>query len=83
MKKSKAMIKITCECGEEILMMPDLKEMGLAIENHVDLHLQNLKGPAYTPADAEQLRDFLIAQVLKIASQSEDENDQEKEKSGS
>ena len=73
MKKSKGMVKVTCECGEEILMLPDLKAMGNAIEKHVDLHRKNLRVPACTRKEAERLLDALIAQVLNIAAESEDE----------
>ena len=73
MKKPKGLAKVRCECGDEILLVPDLKEMGKAIEDHVDLHLQSLKAPSCTPAEAERLKDALITQVLNIASQSEDE----------
>lgn len=76
MKKNKRMIMVTCVCGEEILLLPDLKEMGKAIEDHVDMHLQNLKAPACNAKEADRLRDALIAQVLSIASQPEDEDDQ-------
>ena len=44
MKKSKNG-KVRCECGDEILLLPDLKEMGKAIEDHVDLHLQRFERP--------------------------------------
>ena len=67
------MIKIRCECGDELLLLPDLKEMGKAIEDHVDMHLQSLKAPSCTPAEAERLKDALIIQIITIASQSEDE----------
>jgi hypothetical protein len=73
MKKSKAMVMVRCSCGDEILLLPDLKQMGKAIEDHVDLHLQGLKTPSCTPAEAEHLKDMLIAQVLTKASQHEDE----------
>lgn len=64
---------VRCECGDEILLLPDLKEMGKAIEDHAELHLQGLKGPACAAAEAESLKNALIAQVLLIASESEDE----------
>ena len=69
MKKPKSLVKVRCECGDEILLLPDLKEMGKAIEDHVNLHLQNLKTPNCTPAEAERLNDALIKQVLSIAGQ--------------
>jgi hypothetical protein len=67
------MVMVRCECGDEILVVPDLKEMGKAIEDHAELHLQGLKGPACTAAEAERLKDALIAQVLRIASEFDDE----------
>lgn len=73
MKKSKFLETVTCECGEEILLVPDLKAMSNAIELHVTLHLQKLKAPVCNDAEAERLKDNLIAQVLRKASQSEDE----------
>jgi hypothetical protein len=65
-------VKVRCVCGDELLLLPDLKEMGKAIEDHVDLHLQSLKAPSCTPAEAERLKDMLIAQVLTKTAQSED-----------
>jgi hypothetical protein len=76
MKKSKAMVIVRCSCGTKILLVPDVKEMGKAIDDHVELHLQNLKAPRCSAAEAENLRDMLIAQVLTKASQSEDEKNQ-------
>lgn len=69
-------VKVRCECGDELLLLPDLKEMGKAIEDHVELHLQSLKAPSCTPAEAERLKDMLIAQTLTKAGQSEDEENQ-------
>jgi 2-keto-4-pentenoate hydratase len=60
---------IKCECGAEIVILPDLRAMGDAIEVHVALHLQKLKAPACTTAEAERLQDALIAQVFIIASE--------------
>ena len=76
MKKSKVMVIIRCSCGAEILLLPDLKAMGKAIADHVDLHLQNLKAPRCSAAEAERLEEMLIAQVLAQAGQCEDEEDQ-------
>jgi len=47
--------------------------MGSAIEDHVEMHLQGLKAPSCTPAEAERLKNILIAQIITIASQPEDE----------
>ena len=56
---------VKCECGAEILLLPDVKTMGNAIEAHVTQHIQKTKDPANTAtAEAESLRDTLIAQVF-------------------
>jgi hypothetical protein len=77
MKTHKGLVKVRCECGDEILLLPDLKEMGKAIEDHVDLHLQHMKASSCTPAEAERLKDILIAQVLNKAGKSEEEENQQ------
>jgi len=74
MKKPKGMVTIVCECGDEILLIPDPKEMGKAIEDHVDLHLQNLKGPGCSAEEAKCLRNVLIAQVFSKGSEIGTEN---------
>ena len=76
MKKHKGMVKIRCECGDEILLIPDMKEMGKAIDDHVELHLQNKKAPRCTAAEADRLKDMLIAQVFRAAIQFEDEENE-------
>ena len=53
-----------CECGAEILFLPDVKAMGQAIEVHVALHMQKLNALDCTAVEAESLRDALIAQVF-------------------
>jgi hypothetical protein len=70
------MIKIRCACGDELLLLPDLKETGKAIDDHIELHLQSLKAPSCTPAEAERLKDELITQIITVASQHDDEENQ-------
>lgn len=70
------MVKVWYECGDEILMVPNLEERGKAIEDHVDLNLQVLKGSNCANAEAERLKDALIAQVLRLASEFDDEENQ-------
>ena len=51
--------------GTEILLLPDVKTMGKAMEAHVNHYIQKLKTPAnIAAAEAESLRDALIAQVF-------------------
>ena len=53
---------VKCVCGFEILVVPDLKAMNRAIENHVADHRQANKGP-------KRLTAFLTEQVLIAASE--------------
>jgi len=73
MKKINSKVMIRCECGKELMLVPDVKAMGNAIEVHVANHLQKGQASKCTDADAERLRDALIAQVLKILGQSEND----------
>jgi hypothetical protein len=56
---------ITCECGTKILLLPDLKATSHAIEHHVAEHQNQEKDLAKATAEAERVRDALIAQALK------------------
>lgn len=58
------------ECGEEILMLPALRKMSEAIENHVKIHKEHLNT---TPSIMQQqtamhIRLDLAQQVLQLAS---------------
>ena len=64
---------VKCECGAEILLLPDVRAMSHAIEVHVAEHRQKSKTPAGAAAEAERVRDALIAQVLSKASKSEND----------
>lgn len=56
---------ITCECSAKILLLPDLKATSQAIEHHVAEHQKQEKDLAKATAEAERVRDALIAQALK------------------
>jgi hypothetical protein len=64
---------VKCECGVEILLTPDLRAISRAIEAHVAWHGEKEKDSAKAAAEAERIRDDLIAQVLRKASKSETE----------
>jgi hypothetical protein len=53
-----------CLCGSEILVLPDLKAMSIAIHNHVVAHEQARDGIDRLDA----LTEFLTEQVLMVAS---------------
>jgi hypothetical protein len=64
-KKDLPLIK--CECGAEILLIPDLESMSQAIENHIGEHINKAEQPA-TADCANQIREHLITQVFEKAS---------------
>ena len=61
---------IKCECGTEILMLPDLKTTSRAIENHVSEHRNREKNLEKGRAEEDRIRDDLITQVLRKAGES-------------
>jgi len=63
---------IKCECGAEISLLYDVKAMGDAIEVHAAAHMKKAKDPT-NAAEAERVKDALIAQVLTKVSQFVDE----------
>lgn len=56
---------LKCKCGHEILLLPDLKTMGKAIEEHAMEHKNKY---ALTQKEADAIQDNLIAQALRMAS---------------
>ena len=68
---------IKCECGVEICLVSNVKAMSDAIENHVAIHMQKVRGVA-TTVEAERVEDSLIAQVFKKTIQSGDKKNSEK-----
>ena len=57
------------ECGDEILMIPTLRQMNQAIENHVKVHKEILSDrPFQKQQTAMQIRLDLAHQVLEQAS---------------
>jgi hypothetical protein len=65
LKAKKALPLIICECGFEILLTPDLKSMGKAIEAHAVEHGQKEKDPKKAALEAERIENELIAQTFK------------------
>jgi hypothetical protein len=57
----KRMPIVRCICGSEILVVPDLKAMNIAINNHMTTKHKT------TPDDSERLSEFLAEQVLIVA----------------
>ena len=57
---------LKCECGHEILLLPDLKTLGKVIEEHAMEHKNKY---SLTQEEAEAIQDNLIAQALRMASE--------------
>ena len=57
-KKHSPIVK--CVCGYEILVMPDLKAMNIALNKHVAEHKKDHD-------ESERLTEFLTEQVLLVA----------------
>jgi hypothetical protein len=60
---------IKCECGEEILLVPDAKVMGKCIEAHVKSHTETIKDQKKAQLEADRIRNLLVAQILKKAAE--------------
>jgi len=58
---------ITCVCGYEILILPDVKIMSQAIEKHVLEH----KNKGATDSEADKIEFELIAQLFKKVAKSD------------
>jgi hypothetical protein len=65
----KALRLIRCECGFEILLVPDLATMARAIEDHARKHGQKEKDAAKAAFEEERIIDNLTSQTLSIASE--------------
>jgi hypothetical protein len=73
--KQKIVIKnagplIQCECGFEILLIPDLKKLAKAIEDHAAEHAKKEKNPAKAELEKERIIDDLTAHALNRAAES-------------
>jgi hypothetical protein len=55
---------LKCECGHEILILPNLKTLGKEIEEHAMEHKNKF---ALTQKEVDALVDSLVAQALKMA----------------
>ena len=52
---------ITCQCGVQLLVLPDVKKMNLSLETHVNEHKKKDK---ISDAEANAILDDLIAEVF-------------------
>ncbi len=59
---------IVCECGEKILLIPDLDEMVHSIESHASEHAKKETDAEKAQDEYCRIQDLLIEQVFKILS---------------
>lgn len=64
---TEALPLIICSCGAEIILIPNVKRMSEAIEVHVKEHVRTLKASKDAEAEADSIRDDLIAKILNNA----------------
>ena len=62
---------IRCECGFELLLVPDLSVMSLVVEKHAQMHKENAENQREAKAVFSHIEDYLTEQILKRASQIE------------
>jgi signal transduction histidine kinase len=60
---------VECLCGAQILLVPDLKAMNQAIENHLANHTKLEKSPRKKTRIANHVRQFLTEQVIEKATE--------------
>jgi hypothetical protein len=68
---NKTLAVITCECGKELLLLPDLKAMAQAIDAHICEHIQKIDDPAQAASESNRLWDTLIASIFSVVDQKE------------
>ena len=64
------LLLIRCECGAEILLVPDLKEMNYAIETHIAEHKKMEKPPMKAKITSRRIRQNLTQQAVGKAATS-------------
>ena len=60
---------INCTCGTKILLLPDLKAMNQAVENHIGKHNKLLQQRGEKKAPNNLIKEILVKGILKKASE--------------
>ncbi|MCW4019568.1 MAG: hypothetical protein NWF00_13000 [Candidatus Bathyarchaeota archaeon] len=66
---------IICECGFEILLVPDLNEMVNAVAAHISEHHLKNNDPKKVELESERLWNLLIAQIFEKAAVESEPNE--------
>jgi len=69
-KTVNSLATIQCECGKQILLIPDVKAMAQAIRNHASEHKDVQKDRQKAKSEANRIEDLLTTQVLEKISKS-------------
>ena len=56
---------VVCECGQEILVIPDLQEMVRCIQVHATMHMQNEANLVKAEVEYDRIEELLTREVLK------------------
>jgi len=59
---------IRCECGFEILILPDVEAMSTAIYNHAKSHCEQEKNKAHAKIILDYYENYLIEKFFKFIS---------------
>jgi hypothetical protein len=62
--RHKRLQSIKCECGTEILLLPDAKAMSKAIDTHIAQHCKNLTEPTLAKAETERLWELIVSRLF-------------------
>ncbi len=68
-KLRSTLLTVVCECGKEILVVPDLLEMERCINEHVATHIKGEPDSAKAQAEYNRIEDILTQKVLIKISQ--------------
>ncbi|HEX7483350.1 MAG TPA: hypothetical protein VF350_07775 [Candidatus Bathyarchaeia archaeon] len=62
---------IKCECGFEILVIPEMETVGSTIDAHVEEHRRKQKDPTKGEVAANHIHDFLFKKLFQKIAQME------------
>ena len=55
---------VICECGTEILVIPDLEEMAHCMKNHAAIHCKEVVDPTKSKAEYDRIEEQLTQKVI-------------------
>jgi hypothetical protein len=67
---------IKCECGKEILILPDIKQMDKAINYHANEHASKEQDAKKAEQTYDRIQEALIKQLLALTSKAVNKEDE-------